>query len=60
VLEVDGNQRSGRGPGTRSNPAAAAGRGQTEFSIMLDIVMVAIALGFFALSVAYVFACDEL
>lgn len=48
------------GPGTWSNPAAAAGRGQTEFSIMLDILMVAIALGFFALSVAYVYACDEL
>jgi hypothetical protein len=60
MREVGGNQRSSRGPGTRSNPAAMVGRGQTELSIMLDILMVAIALGFFALSVAYVFACDEL
>jgi hypothetical protein len=37
-----------------------AGRGQTEFSIMLDILMVAMGLGFFALSVAYAYACDEL
>jgi hypothetical protein len=28
--------------------------------IMLDILMVAMALGFFALSVAYAYACDEL
>jgi hypothetical protein len=27
---------------------------------MLDVVMLAIAFGFFALSIAYVYACDQL
>jgi len=27
---------------------------------MMDVVMLAIGLGFFALSIAYVYACDEL
>jgi hypothetical protein len=27
---------------------------------MLDVIMLAIGIGFFALSVAYVFACDRL
>jgi hypothetical protein len=36
--------------------AAGAGR-STE---MLDIMMVAIGLGFFALSVGYAMACDQL
>jgi len=27
---------------------------------MLDVVMLAIAFGFFAVSIAYVYACDQL
>jgi len=27
---------------------------------MLDVLMLAIGLGFFALSIAYVYACDQL
>jgi len=27
---------------------------------MMDVVMMALAAGFFALSIAYVYACDEL
>jgi len=34
-------------------------RAHGEF-LMLDILMVAIALGFFALSVGYAYACDRL
>jgi hypothetical protein len=37
--------------------AAAGGGGSTE---MLDIIMLAIGLGFFALSVGYTIACDQL
>jgi hypothetical protein len=37
--------------------SVASARGSTE---MLDIVMLAIALGFFALSVGYAMACDLL
>jgi hypothetical protein len=37
--------------------AAAGGGGSTE---MLDIIMLAIGLGFFALSVGYAMACDQL
>jgi hypothetical protein len=36
---------------------AAGARGSTK---MLDIVMLAIGLGFFALSVGYAMACDQL
>jgi len=36
---------------------AAGARGSTE---MLDIIMLAIGLGFFALSVGYAMACDQL
>jgi hypothetical protein len=32
----------------------------SEDSSMLDILMVALALGFFALSVGYAYACDRL
>jgi hypothetical protein len=31
-----------------------------EDSSMLDVLMVALALGFFALSVGYAYACDRL
>jgi hypothetical protein len=31
-----------------------------EDHLMLDIIMLAIALGFFALSIGYVVACDRL
>jgi hypothetical protein len=37
--------------------SVAGTRGSTE---MLDIIMLAIGLGFFALSVAYTIACDQL
>jgi hypothetical protein len=37
--------------------AAAGAGGSTE---MLDIIMLAIGLGFFALSVGYTIACDQL
>ena len=37
--------------------SVAAPRGSTE---MLDIIMLAIGLGFFALSVGYAIACDQL
>jgi hypothetical protein len=33
---------------------------QSEHSPMMDIVMVALAVGFFALSIAYVYACEQL
>jgi preprotein translocase subunit SecG len=36
---------------------AAGARGSTE---MLDVVMLALAVGFFALSVGYAVACDHL
>ena len=32
----------------------------SEDSSMLDVLMVALALGFFALSVGYAYACDRL
>jgi len=38
----------------RTNPAPF------EESSMLDVVMVALALGFFAVSVGYAYACDRL
>jgi hypothetical protein len=33
---------------------------QRRIILMLDVVMLAIGLGFFVLSIAYAFACDEL
>jgi hypothetical protein len=33
---------------------------RTGASIMLDLIMLAIGLGFFALSVGYAYACDRL
>jgi hypothetical protein len=37
-----------------------AQRGPKGASKMLDVVMLAIGLGFFALSVGYAMACDQL
>jgi hypothetical protein len=39
-------------PGTKADPF--------EECSMLDVVMVALALGFFAVSVGYAYACDRL
>ena len=44
----------GRGPKCPDHPAPL------EESSMLDILMVALALGFFAASVGYAYACDRL
>ena len=45
----------------KSNSVASwHGQPPQEFVTMLDILMIAIILGFFALSVAYAYACDEL
>ena len=44
---------------TEQAPALIAGE-EIESRSMLDIVMLAIGLGFFALSVAYAYACDRL
>ena len=40
-------------------PAGVARRARKEDS-MLDIIMLAIGLGFFALSIGYAFACERL
>jgi hypothetical protein len=46
---------------TRRHPSAARAESSITRSIhMLDIVMLAIALVFFALSVGYTVACDRL
>ena len=48
---------------SRSFPAAAFPFGFENLirSIpMMDVVMVALAIGFFALSIAYVYACEQL
>jgi hypothetical protein len=39
-------------PGTKADPL--------EECSMLDVLMVALALGFFAVSVGYAYACDRL
>jgi len=44
----------GRGPKCRTKPAPF------EERFMLDVLMVALALGFFAASVGYAYACDRL
>jgi hypothetical protein len=46
--------RSAAAHGARAKPAPF------EESSMLDVLMVAIALGFFAVSVGYAYACDRL
>jgi hypothetical protein len=51
--------RAGHNIASGAGEVSPAGCSRKEFS-MFDILMVPIALGFFALSVAYVFACDEL
>lgn len=40
-------------------PADSNGRAAKEYS-MLDIIMLALGLGFFVLSVGYAYACDWL
>jgi hypothetical protein len=35
-------------------------RNASEEALMLDVVMIGVALGFFALSIGYTFACDRL
>jgi hypothetical protein len=35
-------------------------RQRTEAALMLDLIMLVIGLGFFALSLAYAYACDRL
>jgi hypothetical protein len=43
-----------------ASPASAA-RSATEGSfLMLDLVLLALGLGFFALSVGYAYACEQL
>jgi hypothetical protein len=44
------------GPGFQCRPEPAP----FEENSMLDVVMVALALGFFAVSVGYAYACDRL
>jgi len=44
--------------GVQANACGAAGAGRS--TEMLDIIMLAIGLGFFALSVGYAMACDQL
>jgi hypothetical protein len=44
----------GRGARCRAKPAPF------EESSMLDVLMVALAFGFFAVSVGYAYACDRL
>jgi len=40
--------------------AVCGAAGATRSTEMLDIIMLAIGLGFFALSVGYAMACDQL
>jgi hypothetical protein len=48
--------------GVASRPQVSAGIPQTYdgSTPMMDVVMVALAVGFFAVSIAYVFACERL
>ena len=55
VCELGPDQRIGGEEALLISVAGA--RGSTE---MLDVVMLAIGLGFFALSVGYTMACDQL
>jgi hypothetical protein len=46
---------------SKSSAAAAPCRRIAFWSTsMMDVVMVALAVGFFALSIAYVYACEQL
>jgi hypothetical protein len=45
---------------TRKSAFAAIGAQRRKEHPMLDIIMLAIGLGFFALSVGYTIACDRL
>jgi hypothetical protein len=38
----------------------SAPRSFTEERLMLDLILLAVGLGFFALSIAYTYACDRL
>jgi hypothetical protein len=49
-----------RGRRKRLSADSLQSRNSQEGACMLDIVMIAIALGFFALSVGYTIACDRL
>jgi hypothetical protein len=42
------------------SPPASARRPGKESQPMLDVLMLMIGIGFFALAVAYAFACDRL
>jgi hypothetical protein len=53
---LDSNQDCTPPLGIRTNSAASAARSIS----MLDVVMLAIGLVFFALSIGYVYACDRL
>jgi len=46
--------------GVQADACNAAPRAPERSTEMLDLVMLAIGLGFFALSVAYAIACDRL
>lgn len=50
---VRGSEPSARARRLRTNHSAGAGK-------MPDLFMLAIGLGFFALAVAYTYACDQL
>jgi hypothetical protein len=45
------------GQGSAESPIAARPQGDIR---MLDIILIALGLGFFAGSIAYVYACDRL
>jgi hypothetical protein len=46
-------------PGGNSATVAAGNKGRKEH-LMLDVVMLALGLGFFAVAVGYAYACERL
>jgi preprotein translocase subunit SecG len=50
----------GRKPSAGSRGIVAQGIGATGSTLMMDILMMALAFGFFALAIGYTYACERL
>ena len=49
-----------RNPRSLQHPQAALGNKHDKEHLMLDVVMLALGLGFFAAAVGYTYACERL
>jgi hypothetical protein len=47
-------------PASRNHTIVACGNKRDKENLMLDIVMLALGLGFFAVAVGYTYACERL